>query len=86
MNTARKLKPDIPWHQADIKAALAKKDYTFAKIAREHGYGETSPNTVLWRPWAKMEKIISIIIDVKPQVIWPDRYDRTGKHLGTRKR
>ncbi|MEZ4598865.1 MAG: helix-turn-helix domain-containing protein [Syntrophotaleaceae bacterium] len=73
------------WHPADIKAALAKAGYSFARIAREYGYAENSPNTVLWRPWSVMELIVAGIVGVKPQNIWPSRYDRQGRHLGTRK-
>lgn len=62
------------WHPADIKAALAKKGYSFARIAREHGYGDNSPNAVLRRPWAPMEEIVAGIIGVAPQTIWPHRY------------
>jgi Ner family transcriptional regulator len=74
------------WHPADIKAALAKRGYSFARIAREHNYVLNSPNTVLWRPWAVMEKIVAGIIGVRPQVIWRSRYNRQGVHLGTKKR
>lgn len=67
-------KKNQDWHPADIKAALAKQGYSFAKIAREKGYASTSPNTVLSRPWKIMEKIVSEIIGVPPEKIWPSRY------------
>ena len=73
------------WHPADIKAGLAKKGYTFASIARKHGYVSNSPNTVLWRPWSTMERIVADILGVEPQAIWPSRYGRKGQHLGTKK-
>ncbi len=85
MNTAHKIKSPEPWHPADIKAALAKKGYTFARIAREHGYVSNSPNCVLWRKWAPMERIVSQIIGVPPEEIWPHRYE-TAKRPRTRKR
>jgi len=72
------------WHPADIKAALAKKGYTFARIAREYGYGERSPNTVLWKSWSPMEKIVAEIIGTHPKFIWPSRYDSKGNSLRTR--
>lgn len=66
--------PISDWHPADVKAALAKRGYTFARIAREHGYRDNSPSAVLRRPWAPVEKIVARIIGVKPEVIWPTRY------------
>ena len=72
------------WHPADIKAALAKRNYTFARIAREHGYVTNSPNMVLHRRWAKVENIISHIIGVPAAIIWPSRYDSNGRPLGAR--
>jgi Ner family transcriptional regulator len=72
------------WHPADIKAALAKKGYSFARIAREYGFVRNSPNTVLQRPWSHMEKIVAEIIGVRPSEIWPSRYDQKGKPLKQR--
>lgn len=83
--TIKKSKRPAGWHMADIKARLAKKGYSFARIAREYGYADRSPNTVLWRPWSTMEQIVAEIVEVKPQTIWPGRYDKAGHHLGTLK-
>jgi Ner family transcriptional regulator len=69
------------WHPADIKAALAKKSYSFARIARENGYVENSPNMVLHKAWPQIEEIISGILGIKAAAIWPSRYDRHGKPL-----
>jgi len=80
MNTAtNKMRPD--WHPADIKAALAKKSYTFARLARENNYVENSPNMVLKKPWYQVEKIVSRIIGIPAAEIWPSRYDQRGKPL-----
>jgi len=84
MNCARKQSP-TDWHPADIKAALAKKGYTFARIARERGYCSNSPNTVLWRGWKPMERIVAEIIGVAPEQIWPSRYEAAPKRFITRK-
>lgn len=81
MNTATNTKPLKDWHPADIKAALAKKSYTFARLARENNYVENSPNMVLKKPWAQIEKIISRIIGIPAAEIWPSRYDRRGRPL-----
>ena len=73
------------WHPWDIKAALGKKGYSLAKIARENGYQSTSPNQALYRPWAAMERIIAAIIGKKAWEIWPSRYDNNHQPLLHRK-
>lgn len=72
------------WHPADIKAALAKAGYTFARVARENGYVSNSPNSVLHKPWSHMERIVAGIIGVEPAEVWPSRYDRRGAPLKER--
>lgn len=77
-------KKPTDWHRADIKGRLDKLGYNFARIARENGYVSNAPNTVLRRAWPKMERIVAGIIGVKPQTIWPTRYDKTGQPLRTK--
>jgi len=72
------------WHPADIKAALAKKGYTFARVARENGYVRNAPNSVLHKPWSQIERIVAEIIGVRAAEIWPSRYDRRGRPLRER--
>lgn len=86
MNCAKKQTASTDWHPADIKAALAKKGYTFARIARENGYCSRSPNTVLWRGWKPMERIVADIIGVPPERIWPSRYGADTQNFITRKK
>ena len=69
--STRKTQPREDWHPADIKAALAKKGYTFARVARENGYGSKSPNMVLHKHWSQIEAIVARIIGVPAAVIWP---------------
>lgn len=86
MNCAKKQTTPTDWHPADVKAALAKKGYTFAKIARKYGYHVRSPNTVLWRGWRPMERIVADIIGVEPEEIWPSRYEAAPRRFITRKK
>jgi Ner family transcriptional regulator len=79
--SARKNVKRADWHPADIKAGLAKKGFTFARIARENGFALTSPNRVLHKNWSQMELIVAGIIGVQPAAIWPSRYDRHGRPL-----
>ncbi len=83
-SSACETSPVIDWHPADIKASLAKKGYSFARIAREKGYVRNSPNMVLHKAWPIMERIVAKIVGVKPAVIWPSRYDRRGHPLKER--
>lgn len=83
-NTAQKIATTTDWHPADIKAALAKKKYSFARIAREFEYADGSPNAVLHRAWSQMERIVAKVIGVPAAVIWPSRYDRRGRPLKSR--
>ena len=75
MNVAKK-KSD--WHSADIKAALAKKGYSLARLARENGYADTSPSNAFRQSWPAMEKIMAAVIGIPPQEIWPSRYNSDG--------
>lgn len=72
------------WHPADIKAALAKKGYTFARIASEYGYVTNTPCAVLRKPWSQIEEIVARILGVPAARIWPSRYNRLGQPLKSR--
>lgn len=67
------------WHPADIKAALAKQGWTFARIARRFGFCPTLPNKVLYRRWHRMEQEVARLIGVPARVIWPSRYFPDGR-------
>lgn len=79
--TGRKFKD---WHRADIKGALEKRGWTFARIARMYGYQITSTPDVLRRRWPVVERIVADIIGVEPWEIWPNRYDDQGRPLRKR--
>jgi len=64
------------WHPADVKAGLAKKGYSFARIAREQGLASVTPNNVLRRHYPRIEAIVAEILGVAPQDIWPSRHPR----------
>lgn len=72
-------RPD--WHPADIKAAMAKKGWTFARVAREYGYAPSGPNMVMWKAWPVVEQIVADIVGVHPSDIWPSRYDQRRQPL-----
>jgi Ner family transcriptional regulator len=77
------------WHPADIKAALDKKGWTLRSLAAHHGVkGSSSFSHTFWRSFPKNEKRIADAIGVRPQDIWPSRYntDGTKKPRGLRGR
>lgn len=82
MNAALKKSTRNDWHPADIKCAMAKAGWSFARIAREYGYtAPNGPNVVLRKPWSVMEQIVADIIGVHPSDIWPSRYDERRRPL-----
>lgn len=83
-NKDTKGEPNKDWFPWDIKAALANKGYSLARIAREYGYANRSPSQALRTPWAAVEQIIADIIGVPPYTIWPSRYDQKGHPLRSR--
>ncbi len=67
------------WHPADIIAALHKKGTTLAAVSRAAGLSSSTLSNALSRPWPKGEILISQVIGVPPQTVWPSRYyDRQG--------
>lgn len=77
INTPKKPAPQ-DWHKARIKCELELAGYTFAKLSREHGYGDASLQMTVHNPWPKAERIVSEAIGVAPHVIWPSRYNQDG--------
>ncbi|RPE81812.1 helix-turn-helix domain-containing protein [Vulcaniibacterium tengchongense] len=81
MPTAAAPKKPAPqdWHPSDIKAALDKAGWSLRQLGFEHGYtGDSSLSEVFRRAWPKAEGIIASAIGLRPQEIWPSRYDANG--------
>lgn len=73
----KKAKED--WHPADIKAALAKRGITLARIAFDAGLDDSSSlSACLKRPMPANEKRIAAALGLNPSTIWPTRYDDVG--------
>lgn len=67
------------WHPSDIKAALEKLGWSLRQLGFQHGYtGQASFSEAFRKPWPKVERIIADTLGVKPEVIWPSRYDSHG--------
>lgn len=78
-NSLRKIPED--WHPWDIRAALGKRGYTFALIARELNLAKCSAQDVLRKPSPNIQNKVADIIGVKPWEIWPSRYDDNNEPL-----
>jgi len=75
------------WHPADVKAAVQKRGETLTSLAERHNYDASYLRHALTRPLHKGELILAAFLGVKPQTIWPDRYDARGRRtVGRRAR
>lgn len=66
------------WHPADVLAALKKRGQSLAGLSAAHGYHATAAGKALKRSWPALEAVIAEAIGVKPEQIWPSRYE-TGR-------
>lgn len=64
------------WHRADIRAELEKRGTSLRQLSREAGLSENTLRNVLDRKWPKGERIVAEAIGVKPEEIWPSRYNK----------
>lgn len=74
-NSAKNMPLD--WHNADIIAALKKRDLSLAELSRRNGYRSNGLKNALARRYPKAERIIANAIGVTPQEIWPTRYHKS---------
>jgi Ner family transcriptional regulator len=74
-------KPDLKnqdWHAADIVAAVRKTGNSLQRLSRTNNLADSTLGQALYRPYPKCERIIADYLQVKPQVIWPSRYNQDG--------
>lgn len=69
------------WHWADVLAAIRKRGWSLRQIAKAEGYTDGNAlGEAARRPYPKAEAIIAAYAGVEhPMVIWPKRYDASGK-------
>lgn len=77
LNTPKKPAPQ-DWHRADIKAALEKAGWTLRALSLAVGYSVHSLKACLHTPWPNAEAVIASALDMKPETIWPTRYNADG--------
>lgn len=69
------------WHPADIKAALAKAGYSLVGLSRTNGLPDHACRHALRHPYHDAQEAISKALKVRPEVLWPSRYDASGQSL-----
>jgi Ner family transcriptional regulator len=74
-------RPNGDWHPADVLAALKKRGQSLAGLSVAHGYHPTAAGKALKQAWPAVERILADALGVRPQMIWPSRYDSEGHPL-----
>lgn len=77
LNSPKKPAPR-DWHRADIKAALEKSGWSLRRLSLANEYSESALSAALKQPYPKAERIIAAAIGIKPELIWPSRYNPDG--------
>ncbi|WP_282093074.1 helix-turn-helix domain-containing protein [Epibacterium ulvae] len=72
-------KNSVNWHSADILAAISKKGGSLSSVARIHQIHASTVSKALRFPCLTGEAAIASFLELKPKVIWPNRYDSHGK-------
>lgn len=71
--------PPDDWHPEDVKAAVRKTGASLTALALAHGLSESALRRALLSPWPRAQTIIARHIGLRPQAIWPSRYDAKGR-------
>jgi Ner family transcriptional regulator len=77
LNNAKKTSPQ-DWHPADIVAALRKAGWSFRQLSKHYGLNPGTLKRAVQAPYPNGERLVAAAIGVKPQEIWPSRYDKDG--------
>lgn len=76
-----------PMHEADILAAVRKSDFRFlTAIAERYGVSDVALRAALRRPQRGAEKVISKALGIDLHILWPDRWEASGRRLVRRGR
>lgn len=84
----RKISDHLPqdWHAEQVKAAVRMRGSTLSALAEANGYEASSFGKALRQQWPAVERIIAQFLDLRPQHIWPSRYDRSGSSIRSKAR
>lgn len=84
MSRLKHLRNGKDWHRAEIVAALHMSGTSVERLSRQHGFNCRALALGLTRAWPKAEIIIANALGMKPEDIWPSRYDGTTRRRGLR--
>lgn len=73
--------PSKGLHKEEIRAKIRMRGWTMVGLSQKWGLSPHSVSHALCRPWASVEAKIAEFLKMKPEDIWPDRYDEDGKPL-----
>ena len=62
-----------------IKFQLRVRGSSLSALARELGVSRHAPRLALVKPYPRMERAIADKLGLKPQELWPERYDENGR-------
>lgn len=64
-----------------VLGELKRRRESFASIGKRHGLSRYAARQAMFQPSATMEKALADAIDLKPEQLFPERYDREGNRL-----
>ncbi|QSB02677.1 helix-turn-helix domain-containing protein [Methylomonas sp. EFPC1] len=67
------------WHPADIIAALRKAGWSLRQLSLHYKLSAGTLKVAIQMPYPNGERLIAAAIGLKPQDIWPSRYDSKGQ-------
>lgn len=70
-------KRDWPWWK--VKGLLESRGKTLKDVAVENGFSRWAAIKVKRIPIPRLQALIAVALDRRPQDIWPTRYDRRGQ-------
>lgn len=72
---------DRDWHPADIRAALEKRGWSFARVDLAHALAQGTASKSSVYPHKRGEDAIAKVLGHHPRLIWPSRYAANGDRL-----
>ena len=63
------------WHRAEISAALKKRGTNVSRLSLKHYGNSYTLYNALRRSYPKGEWIIARALRLRPEIIWPSRYE-----------
>lgn len=74
------------WTRQRIRQELKLRGVTMREVGRRAGYGNIdSSRSVFHQSSPPAERVIAEILNLRPQDIWPSRYDADGTPKGARR-